>query len=659
MTPPRVERDWGPPGDEIKMGSESKKRTPKRDNKSGGAGTVAQPSSSKWKTPLIMAALALGLYRATEYHNYWNSLSPVVEVQQGPVQGRSALTESGTEYFAFQGIPYAAPPVGPLRFQDPAPPASWAPEVRDARDDGPVCVQAPLKLPMGVPKNVSALDVVRFLGAVPALVRRAIKLTRQSEDCLHVNVFTTKVGGDGGSPLPVVVYFHGGAFVHGDNGVDVVGPQYMMEHGVVLVTAKYRLGPLGFLALGEAGKPLRVGNVGLKDAAAALRWVHDNIARFGGDPAKVTVMGQSAGGALAHYLTLMPSTKGLFHRVIAMSGTALHHWAYSTPQKALERTRHMVERLLRPEAAGGPHGPAAPDMEDPEDVLRFLREVDARHLAVMDNFGDGQEGRWLMDEFPFQPTMDGTLLSAPPLELIRAGRFHQVPVMLGLTAQEGFFAFMSAPAKNKSVEEQMAMVEADFYCALPEYMREALPRGSDALRKAEAAVREFYFGKSKITQSSLDQFVDFYGMLMFEMDTHRAMTEVSAVSTEPVFAYNFTHSGRLNLFRRMVMFSFEDFEGVSHCDELNYLFHMDALPHIPLQSTDPEFQVRKNIITLFTNFVKTGHPTPTSSSVPTRWRQVTKREKPVMQIDVLNKIQDGYKPASFKLWSKFYQDLKI
>ncbi|KAK3914120.1 Esterase FE4 [Frankliniella fusca] len=627
-----------------KMGSENKKPTGKKKKSSG---TVTKPASSKWKTPLIVAMLAFGLYRAIEYHNYWNSLSPVVQTRQGAVQGRAALTDSGVEYFAYQGIPYAAPPVGALRFRDPAPPASWAPEVRDAREDGAVCVQAPLKLPMGMPKNVSAMDVVRFLGAVPALFRRAIKLMRQSEDCLHVNVYTTKVGDEdtatGTSPLlPVVVYFHGGAFIHGDNGVDVVGPQYMVEAGVVLVTAKYRLGPLGFTTVGEAaGRPLLAANAGLADAVAALRWVRDNVARFGGDPDKVTVMGQSAGGAIAHYLTLLPAAKGLLHRAIAMSGTALHHWAYSSPQKALERTRVLVRRLLRPEAAGGPDGPAAPDMQDPEDVLRYLREVDARHLA---------EARWLMDEFPFQPTTDGTLLPAPPLDLIRSGRFHHVPLMLGITAQEGYFTFMSAPAKNVTLEEQMANVERDFYLALPEYMREALPRGSEALRQAKAAVEEFYFGKRKITQSSVDQFVDFFGTLMFELDTHRVMTEVSAVSTAPVFAYNFTYSGRLNIFRRMIM-------AVSHCDELNYLFHMDAMPHIPLKSSDPEFQVRKNIISLFTNFIKTGNPTP--SGVSTEWPPVTKKDNPVLRIDITNEMQNGYKPAHLQLWRKFYKDFKI
>lgn len=118
--------------------------------------------------------------------------------------------------------------------------------------------------------------------------------------------------------LPVVLYVHGGAFVYGDGGLDIFGPDHLVERDVVLVVTNYRLGPFGFLALGElaeggkrvGGAPQGVGNAALKDVAAALRWVKENIAQFGGDPNKVTVAGQSAGGCIASYMTLAPSTTG-------------------------------------------------------------------------------------------------------------------------------------------------------------------------------------------------------------------------------------------------------------------------------------------------------------------------------------------------------------
>ncbi|KAJ1522786.1 hypothetical protein ONE63_001942 [Megalurothrips usitatus] len=367
-------------------------------------GDAPASSTPKWRAPLFAAALALCAYRAVEYHNYWNSLSPVVEVAQGPLQGRAARTDAGTEYFAFQGIPFAAPPVGPLRFRDPQPPASWAPEVRDARADGPICSQVAMPFPSALPSNVSVIDVVRFLGKIPALVHRVAKALRQSEDCLHLNVYTPKVGA--AASLPVFVFIHGGAFVFGDNGLDVLGPQHIVERDVILVTVNYRLGALGFLAVGEAANgslakaPEGVGNAALKDVVAALRWVRDNIAQFGGDPGRVTLGGQSAGGALASYMTVVPAARGLFHRLVAMSGSMLHHLAFSTPEQALARTRTLVRNLVRPEVAGGPDAPAAPDVADPADVLRYLREVDVHLLLDKDTFADMEEVRRRLSPAP-------------------------------------------------------------------------------------------------------------------------------------------------------------------------------------------------------------------------------------------------------------------
>lgn len=631
-----------------------KKPTSSPPQSRGGAET---PSRSRWKAPLIVAALALCAYRGLEYYSYWYSLSPVVEVRQGPVQGRAAVTSAGTEYFAFQGLPFAAPPVGPRRFLDPAPPPAWGPDVRDARADGPMCRQPPIPLPRELPSNVTVMDVVRFLGTVPALAQRALRVLRQSEDCLYLNVFTPRLPQAKAAALPVFLYVHGGAFVFGDGGADVFGPDHFVDRDVVLVVTNYRLGPFGFLALGEVaeggksvrGAPRGVGNAGLKDVVAALRWVRDNIAQFGGDPDQVTIGGQSAGGCIASYMTLTPSTKGLFRHVISMSGTALHHWAFSSPEKALERSRIMVRRL-RAQAEGG-----HTVREDPEDTLRFLQQVDAGTLAEYDNYCDVEdESRWLMDEFPFQPTVDGDLVPAAPLELLRAGRFHRAPTLLGLSAREGLFAFPSSLGKNRTLENQAALVDADFFWALPEYMREGLPRGSEALRRVEVAVKEFYFGKRGNAKDSMQQFVDFYGTLMFDYDTHRFSRELTAVSEAPVFAYNFTFEGRQNLFRRTVLYHVPEFKGATHCDELGYLFSSNIFPQVNLPDLDPEISFQKNFVTLFTNFIKTGNPSRPEKVYP-EWPPMTKKGSSVMKINVESKLQDGYRPELVSLWDSLYK----
>lgn len=184
----------------------------------------------------------------------------------------------------FQGIPYAAPPVGPLRWQPPAPAADW-PEVRDAVSPGPWCVQP----------NTDVGD-------------------RISEDCLTLNIWTPT--GKAPTARPVLVWIHGGSFMHGAG--DIYDAHRLAEHGdIIVVTINYRLGALGFLADPALGRP---GNYGLADQQAALRWVRDNIANFGGDPTKVTIAGESAGGMSVCDHLVAPASQGLFRAAIIQSG---------------------------------------------------------------------------------------------------------------------------------------------------------------------------------------------------------------------------------------------------------------------------------------------------------------------------------------------------
>ncbi|GLG92606.1 Carboxylic ester hydrolase [Gryllus bimaculatus] len=189
-----------------------------------------------------------------------------VTVQQGDLRGRSRKTPSGKDFLSFQGVPYAKPPVGDLRFK-------------------------------------------RLVG---------------SEDCLFLNVFTRRLPTASLEPRAVMVWIHGGGFTEG-SGNDW-GPEHFMEHDVVLVTFNYRLGPLGFLSLGTKELP---GNAGLKDQVLVLRWVRDNIAVFGGDPHNVTLFGESAGASCAHLHWMSPLSKGLFRRLICSSGSGLCWWSIS------------------------------------------------------------------------------------------------------------------------------------------------------------------------------------------------------------------------------------------------------------------------------------------------------------------------------------------
>nr|CAD7267732.1 unnamed protein product [Timema shepardi] len=223
-----------------------------------------------------------GVGKATESalrpHKDWHPVSvlcqePTVTVAQGTLRGQSVTSSYGLTYNSYLGIPYAQPPVGNLRFKAPQDPVAWE-GTRDATTFGSSCVQS------GV---------------------------TGSEDCLYLNVYTPQ-NPSSAANLPVMVYIHGGAFVSGSGSDTNNKPEYFLEQGIVAVYINYRLNIFGFLSL--EGTDVS-GNAGLKDQVAALRWVKNNIASFGGDPNSVTIVGESAGGASIHYQVISPMSQGL------------------------------------------------------------------------------------------------------------------------------------------------------------------------------------------------------------------------------------------------------------------------------------------------------------------------------------------------------------
>lgn len=217
--------------------------------------------------------------------------APVVQTQQGALAGATA---DGIE--SFKGVPFAAPPVGPLRWRMPQAPAAWEGE-RPAVEYGAICIQPP---PGGDPG----------VGPLP-----------MSEDCLTLNVWAPV---ERSAPLPVMVWIHGGGMNNGSGTAALYDGASLAKRGVIVVTVNYRLGRLGFFAhpglRAEANGDDARGNFGMADLVASLEWVRDNIAAFGGDPGNVTIFGESAGGAAVTRLMISPPARGLFHRAVVQSG---------------------------------------------------------------------------------------------------------------------------------------------------------------------------------------------------------------------------------------------------------------------------------------------------------------------------------------------------
>ncbi len=338
-------------------------------------------------------AVAIGCHAAgspTPRPERRSGLPPRVQIDSGVVEGLAVGTAPGAA--AFQGIPYAGPPTGPWRWKPPRAVEPWT-GIRAAREPGPVCPQLPDRLPGFQRKLITAL------GGDPSVVP---PLGPMSEDCLSLNVWTDDLRGT--PPRPVIVWLHGGSDAVGTGGDE---PASLAPLGVVVVTINYRLGLLGFMAhpaLTQESPHHASGNYGLLDQIQALHWVQRNIAAFGGDPLRVTIVGHSAGGGAVLQLLATPLAHGLFHRAIAQSGTL-----------------DMSQPLAQAEAEGVT---TATQLGVPANApLPALRATTTEQLLAVSATG-------------FQGTTDGWAIPRPVPTLLREGRMDPLPLIIGATAHE-------------------------------------------------------------------------------------------------------------------------------------------------------------------------------------------------------------------------------
>lgn len=308
--------------------------------------------------------------------------SPVVSTSAGPVQGSQRL-----EVQSFLGIPYAASPAGENRWRAPQPPRAWT-RVRNATRFGPSCWQAVAPQGFG---PWSQEYVVQ--GEV-------------AEDCLLLNVWRPAKA----QRAPVLFWIHGGGFNSGSGSIPIYDGAAFARRGIIVVTINYRVNVFGFLAhpeLGTATKGAESANFGLLDMIAALRWTRDNIARFGGDPGRVTIAGQSAGASAVHDLIASPLARGLFARAIAQSGLPV-----GRPMTGLATAQQQGLKFALEKGASS---------------LAAIRRLSAETL---------QPSRGA-NAVRFTPVIDGHVLPLAPDAAIEAGRSADIPVLAGFNADEG------------------------------------------------------------------------------------------------------------------------------------------------------------------------------------------------------------------------------
>jgi para-nitrobenzyl esterase len=311
------------------------------------------------------------------------------------------------QVLVFKGIPYAAPPVEELRWRPPQPVKPWK-GVKAAHDLGPACIG-------------------RNFGSIPA--------SGMSEDCLYLNVWTPTT--ETGARLPVLVWIHGGGFQGGSGYHPSYDGETLAQQGVVVVTFNYRVGIFGFLAhpdLTKEAEPQASGNYGFLDQIAALHWVQRNIEKFGGDPTKVTIAGESAGSYSVSALTASAMARGLFRAAIAESG------GYLVPK------RDAMRSLVASEKIGSDFAQSVG-----ADNIGLLRAMSADNLM--------KAVEQMPDFFAFQPGIDGAFLTEPVYLTYSKHQQAKIPLLIGSNTDEGAFLL---PPKRSSLMELKARIDQTF-----------------------------------------------------------------------------------------------------------------------------------------------------------------------------------------------------
>ncbi|XP_044258533.1 esterase FE4-like [Tribolium madens] len=477
----------------------------------------------------------------------------LVELPNGIILGREDKSYTDKPYFHFQKIPYAAPPVGNLRFKAPIPPNKWE----------------------GI-LNCTYLDKICY--------QDTTNLPEESEDCLYINVYTPELPDENKNvSIPVLLYIYGGGFVEGHAMQYRRGPEYLIDHDVVIITFNYRLGALGFLSTGDTIIP---GNNGLKDQQLAIKWVHDNIHLFGGDPTRVTLVGESAGGASVSHHILNEKSEGLFRGAIMESGTAINPWSLqrNPRQKAFEY--------------GAIFNSSFNEIDDSEVLRDFLLNISAEDLDKVSL----KQSEWAP---VIEVEHEDAFITKKMYGLMRTGNFVKVPVLMGINSEEA----LSEAGDLDSLKSKCEMYDNYVDRLVPEDMSIIL--NNKTIVNIGQTIKQIYCGDKNFVD-------DMSAAVRFSSDNSytRAIIRCAEMMSQltDVYFYQFSYDGIMG----NVTISIEGAEHVAHAEELRYIWRTtrDGYDNSDLSKFPPEDVLTQHrMLTLWTNFVKYLNPTPDTNDL--------------------------------------------
>uniref|UniRef100_A0A8C9PZC3 Carboxylic ester hydrolase n=1 Tax=Spermophilus dauricus TaxID=99837 RepID=A0A8C9PZC3_SPEDA len=537
------------------------------------------------RLPAWLILVAYGLLMLLIQGQGQDSVSPIRTTHTGQVRGRLVHVK-GTDVgvHTFLGIPFAKPPVGPLRFAAPEPPEPWS-GVRDGTSHPAMCLQ-----------NADALNL-------EDLNLQGINLPpiSMSEDCLYLSIYAPAHAREG-SNLPVMVWIHGGALVMGSASM-LHGSILAATENVLVVSIQYRLGVLGFFSTGDQHA---TGNWGYLDQVAALHWVQQNIAHFGGNPDKVTIFGQSAGGSSVSSHVVSPMSQGLFHGAIMESGVALLPDLITSSSKVVST---VVANL------------SACGQVESEALVSCLRGKSEQEMLA------------ITKAFKIIPGLvDGAFLPRHPQELLASADFQPVPSIIGVNKVEYGWSIpmiLGPPEIQKDVDS--------------ETMRAVLQRISTQTMKlpAECAdlLMEEYMGDNKDPHTLRLQLQEMMADFMFVMPALQVAHYQS--SQAPVFFYEFQHPPSFMKYLRPPHVK------ADHGDELLFVFG-SFISGMSVKLTEEEELLKRRMMKYWANFARNGNPN--GEGLP-HW-PLFDQDQQYLQLDIQPAVGQALKAHRLQFWTK-------
>ncbi|CAK1600059.1 unnamed protein product [Parnassius mnemosyne] len=510
----------------------------------------------------------------------------LVNIAQGPVRGYKAQYDN---FFAFYGIPYATAPTGDHKFKAPLSPPQWT-EPFEAVNKDVIC-----------PQMVYA--------------PWAIKL-KQQEDCLIVNIYVPDTDE---KDLPVVIHVHGGAYQLGYGNL-MTAKEFIKDKNIIIVNFNYRLGAHGFLCLGTEDVP---GNAGMKDQVTLFRWVKENIASFGGNPDDVTINGFSAGSSSVDLHLVSPMTKSLFNKVIPESGASLS--AFSVQTDPVENAWEYAILLNYTDKT-----------KDVYDLENFYKTVSLDTLTSIDllNRSDSL--------FLFVPCIERELgkerfLEDAPLNVLKSGRNHKLPMLFGLAEMEGLSRMPVFETWSSKMNDKFSdFLPGDLKFSTPEEKEEVAQR-----------VKEFYFGKKPVGKETIFRYIDYFTDILFAYGTLKSVQLQVESGNKDIYLYEYSFVDD-----NVPLVPYTAVRGANHCAQ-SMAVGDEFLPNAPADTKD--FTNMKQLMReLWFNFITTGKPVPEGSDL-SMWPPTDANGSPHMSLDKTMKLRGPLIQQRFLFWDAIYE----